>query len=424
MAIQQLEINGFRSLKQASWTPGALNLLVGPNGSGKSNLLRVLELIADTAKGRLSNYIDSQNGIVPLLWDYRPGSLSWRVRIDPVDENRDRIADALTYEVELGQVGAGSAYEIRNDTLGNWQEFSQGIANSPYWVFQRDQHHFVFYDQKQRKLADSEEGSEEIDRNESLLSQISDMRNRIPSHARRVIGGWTIHHDLHVDRFSTVRQPATTQHTTHLDADGGNLAPFLHTAYTSNREFRRLIDDGMRAGFGDEYEKLDFLPAAASQIELAVLWKSSSQPHVARDLSDGTIRYLLLLAALSNPDLPSLIAIDEPEVGLHPSMLPIIAEYAVSASERTQVILSSHSAEFLDAFSEYMPDVTVCVWEDGQTHLLSLPYNALEEWLKSYRLGQLFTRGELENLALPPVDPVSNLPELLPRLPSNDQEIG
>ncbi len=117
------------------------------------------------------------------------------------------------------------------------------------------------------------------------------------------------------------------------------------------------------------------------------------------DLSDGTIRFLFLMTVLCNPDPPPLIAIDEPETGLHPSMFPIIAEYAAEASKRTQVIFSTHSPQFLDAFGEYNPTTTVTVRKDGETKIKNLDGDTLKQWLEHYSLGTLFLSGDLEALA-------------------------
>src|SRR5207253_5466691 len=136
---------------------------------------------------------------------------------------------------------------------------------------------------------------------------------------------------------------APTQYVKLVDPDGGNLASVLHTLCETDQEFERQIAEGMRAGFGAQFMKLRFPPAAAQQIQLAVQWRSSKEPHAGQDLSDGTLRFLFLLTVLASPEPATLIAIDEPETGLHPSMLPIIAEYAVEAAERTQVIMTSHS---------------------------------------------------------------------------------
>jgi len=429
MAIQELKIAGFRSLKEATWIPGRLNLLVGANGSGKSNLIRCLELIADAAKGELEKSLAAEGGLFPILWDHQSGSCCWKLRIDPVDKPRDRVKDALTYELELAQVpGTGSAYEIAKDTFGNWYKFEHGQEKSPHWIFNRTWQRAYLFDQQQAKLVQLEELSSDnpdgYEENESLLSQIADMRNRIPTLARREIEGWNIHHDLHAERGSTMRRPATTQFTKRLASDGSNLVTVLHTLYTGSREFRDQINEGMKAGFGEEYSDLVFQPAAAQQIQLAVQWKSSSRPHAGSDLSDGTLRFLFLLTALSHPEPAALIAIDEPEAGLHPSMLPILAEFAAAASERTQVVLTTHSPEFLDAFTDLSPEVTLCHWEDGETQLFQINSTSLKKWLSQYRLGYIFTRGELESLALPSVEPIDDMTKRLEDLPSEDEAMA
>jgi predicted ATPase len=413
MAIQQLQVHGYRSFRDTCWEPGKLNLLAGPNGSGKSNLLRLLELIAETAKGRLANAM-KPGGIIPLLWDYRAPEIYWKLRIDPVDVGRDPIEDALTLECELEHLRNTSSYQIAKDSLGNWVKYERNLEKSPKWIFTRDPRRAMVYDQQARNLVPFPDA----DPNESLLSQISDPRtNPIPTHTRRFLEGWRVYHDVHVERGSPMRLPATTQVVKLVEADGSNLVSVLHTLYTSNRDFKRQINEGMRAGFGDQFEELVFQPAAAQQIQLAIQWRSSSQPHAGQDLSDGTLRFLFLLTVLASPDPATLIAIDEPEVGLHPSMLPIIAEYAAEAASRTQVVMTSHSPVFLDAFSKEEPHVTLLHWEDGETRLLPLAPEAMARWLEEYRLGQLFTSGDLEALASPPVEAVPDFAERIKTLP-------
>jgi predicted ATPase len=244
--------------------------------------------------------------------------------------------------------------------------------------------------------------------------------NGYPTHSRRFLEGWRIYHDIHVERGSAIRSPATTQYVKLVEPDGSNLVSVLHTLYSSDRDFKRQIDEGMRAGFGDQFEELVFQPAAAQQIQLAVQWRSSKGPHAGQDLSDGTLRFLFLLTVLASPEPATLIAIDEPEVGLHPSMLPIVAEYAAEAAERTQVVMTSHSPVFLDAFSRVAADVTLLHWQDGKSQLFPLTPETLSKWLEQYRLGELFTSGELEVLAMPEVDPVPDLSERLKGLPTED----
>jgi len=433
MAIQELHVFGFRSFKDVRWQPGPLNLVVGPNGSGKSNLIHCLELVSKVAQGQLERTLAEQGGIVPFLWDHQAGSLGWRLRIDPVGKSGDAIVEALTSDFEMCQL-RGSAYEITKDSLGNPVKHEQGQKTSARWIFNREKGRAHLSDQRQPNLrplpslpifgVELSEHAREYNENESLLSQIAAPDHPIPTLVTRLLGSWNVHHDVHVERGSKMRGPATTQFTKKLASDGSNLVTVLHTLYTGSKEFRSQIDEGMRAGFGEEYERIEFQPAAAQQIQLAVQWKSSSQPHAGSDLSDGTLRFLFLLTVLSHPEPAALVAIDEPETGLHPSMLPVIAEYAEAASERTQVVLTSHSPEFLDAFTGMSPHVTVCHWEQGQTYLYGLAPETLGRWLEQYRLGHLFTRGDLESLAREPVEPVAYLDDRLKDLPSEDDAMS
>jgi hypothetical protein len=130
------------------------------------------------------------------------------------------------------------------------------------------------------------------------------------------------------------------------------------------------------------------------------------------------------LTVLASPEPATLIAIDEPEVGLHPSMLPIVAEYAADAAERSQVIMTSHSPVFLDAFSKVSPQVTLFHWEEAQTQLFPLTAEMMEKWLEQYRLGQLFTSGDLEALAMPAVDQPPGLSGRFDDLPSEDAALS
>lgn len=345
------------------------------------------------------------------------------MNLDPVDPGLDRERDALTYQVTLQQLGSGSSYQIRHDLLSKLHETTGFRKANPLKFFEQDPAHKAVFDSKQRRLVLPPEGTDD---NESLLSQVADpLGYPVVAGVKRIIEAWRIHHDVHVERGSPVRSPATTQHAKLVAPDGSNLTTVLHTLYTGARELRESIDEGMRAAFGKEFEALVFQPAASQQIQLAIQWRSCRQPHAGEDLSDGTLRFLFLLTALASPGPAPLIAIDEPETGLHPRMLPIVADYAASAAERTQVVLTSHSPEFLDAFTSLNPQVTICHWESGETRLYTLGPDRLTDWLAKYRLGRLFTGGELEALAEPDVEPSSQeFIKRLESLPSEDEALA
>ncbi|NQT39393.1 MAG: AAA family ATPase, partial [Planctomycetes bacterium] len=213
---------------------------------------------------------------------------------------------------------------------------------------------------------------------------------------RDELAAWGIYQGFHTHPEAAVRQATVSRNETRVQPDGQNLIPVLHTLYTSNWEFKEELNTAMRSAFGDDFAELVFPPAADQRVQLRLRWKSLQRAQSAADLSDGTLRFLYLLTILANPDPPGLIAVDEPETGLHPSMLPIIAEYAQDAATRTQVILTTHSAEFLDAFGKEPPATTVLEWKDGETQLRPLSGDRLGYWLDKYTLGELYRSNELE----------------------------
>lgn len=397
MGIQRLNIKGFRSLRDVTWEPGRLNVVIGPNGSGKSNLLRALMLLQRAAEGDLADSVMGMGGIAPLLWDGQAQELEWRVRVDPMGANRDPVREALTYDLQLRRLGGGSSYRIEHEMLANWHLHEQGQAEAPKKFLERRPGHAVTFDSQERRLV-AVEGS--VPDEQALLGLVGGpFASPIVAGFREMVRGWSMYHDVQTDSRAPLRQAAVARMVRRVSSDGENLIPVLHTLYTGDREFKRVVDDAMRAAFSEDYEELVFPPAADQRVQLRVRWRSLRTEQSAADLSDGTIRFLLLLAILGKPTPGSVIAIDEPEAGLHPSMLPIVAEHAVSASEQAQVILTTHSPQFLDAFTATPPTTTVTRWEDGETRLGVVDGDELARWLQRYSLGSLYKSGELEGMA-------------------------
>ena len=135
----------------------------------------------------------------------------------------------------MAQVRGDSAYEIAKDSPGNWYKFEKGQEKCPYWIFNRDKKRAYLYDHQQGKLvplkSDLSENTDSYDENESLLSQIADLRDRIPTSVRRELVGWNVHHDVHAARGSMMRSPAMTQVTKRIAPDGSNLVTVLHTLH-------------------------------------------------------------------------------------------------------------------------------------------------------------------------------------------------
>lgn len=407
MKILELTIQGFRSLKEVTWKPGDLNLIIGPNGSGKSNLLKALEMFSASARGRLSDQVTREGGMGSLVWDGQTATpITFGAQFQHPEP--DTVIRDWSYDLELQRLGATSGYQIEQEELSYKIQNSQ-LPTYAVQVFERKGSRASIAQSKDILQPDEntqkrpgyvrEKFPVENDAESILAAASSPFANRPEiSGIQKAIASWSIYQDFQTHWEASVRRAPVVRYESAVAADGSNLIQVLHTLYSGDRQFKQDLDLAMHAAFGDDFEEIVFPPDADQRIQLRLRWKGLKHAQSAANLSDGTLRFLYLIAILANPNPPTLIAIDEPEMGLHPSMLPIIAEYARDASKRTQVILTTHSAELLDAFSEFEPTVTVAKWIEGQTHLEVLSGESLRYWLQGYTLGKLYRSGELEDL--------------------------
>jgi predicted ATPase len=380
--IISLDIEGFRSMKKVHWVLNDLNIIIGANGAGKSNLLRFFELMSISAQARLGKYIQSLGGMEPLVWDGQATRINCQLKLS--DKK-----NLLRYELELARLGQSSAYRIEQETLAQ-DDFE--VNNQDGQLLKRNHLNSQILTGTDHLLKTV---TEPISEEESLLSMVANpfIENHLMTQFQHQLTSWLIYHDISVDRNAPLRQPVVTRAERRVDPDGQNLISVLHTLYTEDRHFRYDLNVAMRAAFGNEFEELMFPPAADQRTQLRVIWKSLQRGQSAVELSDGTLRFLFLLTVLATPS--SMTAIDEPELGLHPSMLPIVAEFAVAAAEKAQIVLTTHSPQFLDAFTDTKPTITVALCEQGETELKNLKGEALAYWLENYSLGQMFNSGEL-----------------------------
>jgi predicted ATPase len=384
MKILNLKVSGFRSLKSIDWRPGDLNIVIGPNASGKSNLLDLIEMLSSLPRRGLADYVQSRGGIGSLLWDGKAESIG--VGLDLSLAELATGGGPLRYSFDLRPLIPFGSYEVVGEKLirlATGREFillPASCPNSVGWALAN---------------IPSEQASK---RDESFLPFAGTVfgLDEAPYVVWQMLG-WAVHVTMDTSPQATVRGAPVTRYETRIANDGSNLLSVLHTLYNENRVFAERVDAAMGAAF-HEYQGLVFPPAADQRIQMRVRWKSLGRTCSSADLSDGTLRFLYLISILANPNLPSLIAIDEPETGLHPKMMSIVAEYAMDAATRTQLILTTHSPEFLDAFRETQPMVTVADLVDGATQLRTLSGEDLAYWLKEYTLGDIYRSGQLESM--------------------------
>ena len=188
-----------------------------------------------------------------------------------------------------------------------------------------------------------------------------------------------------------IREPQSADmRNDRLEEDFSNLGLFL-SRLSKTPKVKEAILEKLR----DLYQGVTDFQIFVEGGSVQVFFTESDFTVPATRLSDGTLRYLCLLAILCDPTPPPLICIEEPELGLHPDIIPKLADLLVEAAQRTQLIVTTHSDILIDAMSEHPEAVVVCEKHDGKTEMNRLNKKDLKEWLNKYSLGDLWTRGHI-----------------------------
>ncbi len=234
---------------------------------------------------------------------------------------------------------------------------------------------------------------EDVAPDESILSQRKDP-DQYPelAHLADAYSKVRLYRDWSFGRTSVFRSPQSADSPSdRLEEDCSNLGLFLNYLRGVPKAKNTIIEH-----LRDLYAGLDDFDVRIKGGTVEVVLTEGDFIIPASRLSDGTLRYLCLLAILCDPDPPALVCIEEPELGLHPDMLPKIADLLIAASERTQLVVTTHSDMLVDAMTERPESVVVVEKHDGQTLITRLEATQeMRQWLQKYRLGQLWTRGEI-----------------------------
>ena len=361
----------------------ALNVFIGANGSGKSNFLEILALLK-AAPRSLPEPVKEMGGVREWMWKGEGGSSE--ATIEAIVENpKGRMA--LRHVLIIRE--HGGRFEVVDERIEN--EKAYGDKLQPYFHYNFRRGHPMLKSQAEE---DRPLSREQIMPEESILSQIKDPE-RYPSLAYlqekyseiRLFRNWSF------GPGATLRKEQSASGRNDFLADGGeNLALVLS-------KIRTRVKKELLAGLKQLFQGIvDLNPVVDGGNVQLFLEEEGGRQIPATRLSDGTLRYICLLAILLHPEPPPLVAIEEPELGLHPDVLPYIADLLVQASERTQLFVTTHSQMIVDALgrnAEQSGSVIVCERVDGTSRFERLDPEHLKEWLHKYSLGQLWSMGEI-----------------------------
>jgi predicted ATPase len=346
--IREVHVTGYRSVRDVSLKLRQINVLTGPNASGKSNLYNSIFLLAKAAQGGFARVIADEGGMPSVLWaGERKGRSISSSRLEPVRMGLGVKTDTFNYDLVCGLPKPyRSAFDLDPEVKEErvWMETPRGMKVT---FFERNSERAWILDRDER-LADY---SGELLSTESVLSQLREPHLYPELSALRAeMNQWRFYHHFRTDHESPLRHPQVGVRTPVLSHDGRDLAAALQTIIEIGQE--EDLHEAIRHAF----------PGAALEIDhdeetgmFAVLLRMPGlkRPLRARELSDGTLRYLCLLAALLSPRPPALLALNEPETSLHPDLYEPLARTMVNAARNSQLWVVTHSQRLAELVEQH-----------------------------------------------------------------------
>ena len=345
-----IAVSGYRSLRELILPLNALTVITGPNGSGKSSLYRAIRLLAATAQGRVVGSLANEGGLSSTLWA-GPETISRAMKSGDVpvqgSVRKDRISLKLGfasqdygYCIDLGLPQAGMTMFGRDPE----------IKTETVWVGEMIRRSNVLAARKGPVVTITSDGGErevilkDLPPFDSMMTQASDPRSAPELLAlRERMRGWRFYDHFRTDHEAPARRAQVGTRTPVLSSDGADIAAALQTIREIGdpQALDEAIEDAFPGGSVDVLETGDLF-------EVVMMQHGLLRPLRAGELSDGTLRYLLLVAALLSPRPPSLLVLNEPETSLHPDLLMPLARLIARASESAQIIVVSHAGTLVD----------------------------------------------------------------------------
>lgn len=365
--IKKLTIEGFKSIRKLEdFELRSLNVLIGANGAGKSNFVEFFRLLRELIHQRLGQFVRTGGGADAHLY------------LGP------KVTQRLAAKLYFGN---------------NGYEFALVPTVDNRLVFADEATFFVgYYSGIRTPLASGHA--------ESKLKDLKDepgvrgARYGVEHYVFSAVSSWVVYHFHDTSSTAGVRRQGPINDNEFLRPNADNLAAFLYRVRETNPANYAQIRDVVRlaAPFFDDF-KLRPVPTNPDLIQLEWLQKESDYPFLASQLSDGTLRFICMATALLQPSLPPTMLFDEPELGLHPFALTLLANLFQQAAKQyetyvsQQIIVSTQSAPLLNHFAP--EDVIVVERAEGQSTFRRLESAHLSEWLAEYTLGELWQKNIL-----------------------------
>ena len=368
--LRKVEIKGFRSIKQTTLELGSLNVLIGANGAGKSNFVAFFKMLNELMAGRLQEYV-GRMGRAQSVLHFGP-------KVTPQLEGllEFEAGDSVdTYHLRLFHA-ANDTLIFAEETLDYKKEGWQGPPRLPMSL---GGGHF-----------------------ETKIGDLAAQGNSTAKVFRHILNKCRVYHFHDTSATSQIRQTNYINDNRGLMADGGNLAAMLY-AYRLKNEvvYKRIVSTIQKVML--DFEDFDLEPSRLNANDISLNWRRRGREYLfgPHQISDGTLRAMAIVTLLLQPeeDLPGVIILDEPELGLHPHAIEIVAGLMRAVSIKTQAIVATQSQTFLNFFEPgevITVDTTQC-----ESVFRRLNPDEYKEWLEDYTIGELWQRNVLGGGPLP-----------------------
>lgn len=358
--LDRITIEGFKSIQQLdSFELSNLNVLIGGNGAGKSNFIDVFRMLRAMMMSGLEGFTRERGGADGFFFGGPQQTPRIKLTFD-FGPNQYRFALSSTADEKLLIDEEWQKYE-----LGSWKN----IAHKVY---------------------------------ESALPQVKDdsgwhAKRGVGHYVYKAISSWVVYHFHDTSPTAPMRRYEIVEHSETLAPDAGNIAPFLLQLKInpSQRKYYDRIVETIRLviPFFDDFILTPRMFGEAEKVRLTWRQKGTDFPMQPYHLSDGSIRFICLATALLQPSakLPSTILIDEPELGLHPYAIEVLADIIQEAAEKTQLIISTQSPVLVDFFEP--ENIVVVNRKNNSSTFERLNTESLASWLEDYSLGELWQKN-------------------------------
>ena len=351
-SLDRIQLKGFKSIRETDLELRPLNVLIGANGAGKTNFIAAFELLNQIVEQNLQFFVSKSGGADALL----------------------HYGQKETSEISLRLYFGVNSYEAAlapstRDTL----------------IFARESCWFRGEGYTRPFEIEFGKGQKETQLHEHL-------EEKIVQYVLDGLRSWKVYHFHDTSASAKIKKTGDIGDNAALRPDASNLAAFLYLLREAHPKHYRLIVETIRlaAPFFDDFI-LQPTPANRNKIKLEWREQNSDAYFDTSSLSDGTLRFICLTTLLLQPTLPSTILIDEPELGLHPYAITLLASMLRSAATKTQVIVSTQSVTLVNQFAP--EDIVVVDRENGQSAFKRLKARAIKQWLAEYGLGELWEKN-------------------------------